>query len=198
MKKYIFILIITFSSTVYSQIINIIDDNGITVQGAYYKDVNNLLNQFEGTYVFQNNNTNLKIVLEKRENQNNGLYSEDLIVGGYQYSYNNQILINTLLNLSSNSPYNYDYKIYGNNILNNNHFPICQECVINEKRLRLSFSDPIRKIYGNLIIRKVNINGQNAIKIKLYGANNKYYVANTNPLADDFIIPSGEYILIQQ
>ena len=78
------------------------------------------------------------------------------------------------------------------------HFPICQECVINEKRLRLSFSDPIRKIYGNLIIRKVNINGQNAIKIKLYGANNKYYVANTNPLADDFIIPSGEYILIQQ
>ena len=52
---------------------------------SYYKDVNNILNTFEGTWLYVNGNTSLKIKLVKNTMFFNGDYYEDLMIGGYQY-----------------------------------------------------------------------------------------------------------------
>ena len=79
------LLLLSINCKAQSPIIDIIDDDGSEVNGAYYKDVNNLLNPFEGTYVYTSGSTTLKIVLVKKVLQYNSQYYEDLIIGEYQY-----------------------------------------------------------------------------------------------------------------
>ncbi|HET8809311.1 MAG TPA: DUF6705 family protein, partial [Flavobacteriaceae bacterium] len=57
-----------------------IEDINYPEAGVYYKDVNHILDAFEGTYLFTNGNTSFKIVLEKKINLpfNNGIYYEDI------------------------------------------------------------------------------------------------------------------------
>jgi hypothetical protein len=52
---------------------------------SYYKDVNNILNDFEGTWLYQSGNTSLKLTLVKSIQFFNGDFYEDTIIGGYQY-----------------------------------------------------------------------------------------------------------------
>ena len=49
-----------------SPIINIVDQDGSLVQNAYYKDIDNLLNPFEGTYIYNSDGKYLKLVLQKK------------------------------------------------------------------------------------------------------------------------------------
>ena len=60
------LLLLSINCKAQSPIIDIIDDDGSEVIGAYYKDVNNLLNPFEGTYIYTSGSTTLKIVLVKK------------------------------------------------------------------------------------------------------------------------------------
>ena len=86
MKK-IFALIFIFSNlNMFSQIINIEDMNGSSPNGVYYKDINNLLDPYVGTWVYSSPTDTLKIKLRKviRAPFINNSY-EDLIVGEYQY-----------------------------------------------------------------------------------------------------------------
>ena len=50
-----------------------------------------------------------------------------------------------------------DQKRKGNRILENNHNPTCDYCSAGEKRIELSFSDPLRQLGGELILRKIEI-----------------------------------------
>jgi hypothetical protein len=64
MKKIVVIVIVLISNLSTSQTINIKNKNGTRIDGAYYKDVDFELNQFEGTYQYLANNgdDNLTIV----------------------------------------------------------------------------------------------------------------------------------------
>ena len=200
MKNIYFTLLILLTTACKAQIINI-KDQGLYMrpsQGHYYKDIDNLLNPFEGTWLFTSGNRSLKIVLQKRVNQNNGLYTDDFLIGGYEYKVNNITLINTLSDVSLNFPFKSKYSISGNSILENSYSPPCPECNLNEKRLDLSFFETASNITGTLIVRKILVAGQEALKIKLNGSATKYYKAGTTPPPDDFIVPSGEYILLRQ
>ncbi|RZL66646.1 MAG: hypothetical protein EOO93_05385, partial [Pedobacter sp.] len=85
--------------------------------GAYYKDLFNDLNNFEGTWLYTNGGTSLTITLQKKviQNYNDGyiIYYEDILVGGYSYVENNIPKINTLSQLQSNLPNSYSYHIVG-------------------------------------------------------------------------------------
>jgi hypothetical protein len=50
---------------------------------AYYKDLDNELDTFEGTWLYTNGNTSWKIILKKEITFFNDKYYEDLIVGEY-------------------------------------------------------------------------------------------------------------------
>ena len=195
MKNILKILFLLLTITSNSQIINIKDDNGIIVPGAYYKDVDSVLDAFEGTWLYTNGNISLKILLVKKVGHYNGLYTDDFICGGYEYKINNQVLITTLSDATANYTAKLRYSILGNYVLKNNYVPICTDCVPGENRLNLSFSE--HKLYGNLIIKKTIINGQDAINIDLM-ISPSYYHTNSPPPPSDFTVPSGIYTLIKQ
>ena len=60
------LIILGINCKAQSPIIDLNDRNGTIINGAYYKDVNNLLNQFEGTYVLNDGVNYLKIVFQKK------------------------------------------------------------------------------------------------------------------------------------
>ena len=199
MKNIIYILTFLISCFCNSQIINIRDRGIINVApGQHYKDVENLLNPFEGTWIFNDGKRFLKIILVKRINHYNGSYTNDYIYGGYEYKVNNQTLVNTLIDANTLYTSRLKYSIYGNSILENDYQPICNDCDLNEIRLFLSLSVPASILNGSLIVKKTIINGQEAIKLNLTGSNSTYYKDGTPPPPGDFVLPSGDYILIKQ
>ncbi len=129
---------------------------------AYYKDLNNELNAFEGTWLYTNGNTSLKIVLVKKPMSFNGDYYEDLIIGEYQYIEDGVEKINTLASLNLDLGYN--HKIRGKSIHNNCFFLPTDDCVEGEIRLRVRLTDAITEHVATVLLQKRVINGQDALK----------------------------------
>ena len=134
---------------------------------SYYKDINNVLNDFEGTWLFENGKSSLKIVLVKSVQSFNGDFYEDLLIGGYQYIDNGLEKINTLsdaseINIGRNA------SIKGNNITYGCKYLPVDDCSDNEKYMDLSIKDiPANGHFGDLIISKRTVDGQEAIKINI-------------------------------
>lgn len=189
-------LVIIINCKAQSPIINIEDYNGKPIEGAYYRDTNNLLDPFVGTYIYTNGTTSLKIVLQKKTMLFDTYKYEDLLVGEYQYVENGVEKINTLLNLSLSHSYSFNYSIRGNAILRmNNH--MCFGCTQNEVRIRASLLEHNTDNISQLIVSKVIENSQPAIKISVWwriGYYNSDY--ESLPLQPSF--PSGDYVLIKQ
>lgn len=164
--------------------------------GYYRKDIHNVLNQFEGTYLYSNGNTSLKIVLIKKIKQYNSSYYEDLIIGEYQYIVNGVEKVNTLSNL--NVLYNNQYArhaIAGDYTINNNtRLWKCPQCNLGEKRLRASIMDVNAKSSATMFMRKTTVNGQEVLQIKITNILPDY--ETPNPQA--FSLPTGEFTMIKQ
>lgn len=172
-------------------VINISDRNGEYINGAYYKDVNNILNQFEGTYVYDDGVDYLKIVFQKKVMQFTGSCYQDLLIGEYQYKKNGVEIINTLNKLTTALTNVYDYSIDGNYFLNN-HTPF-DDYTTDNFRINLGMDVP-NGIYADLDVRKCVVNGQEAIQIF---KRTRYYsiVGETVP---PVIVPNGFFFLIKQ
>jgi hypothetical protein len=201
MKNITTILILLFTTISFGQIINITDKDGTRTTGAYYKDVNNLLDQYEGTWLYTNVTDSLKIVLVKKTNQYNGRYYEDLIIGEYQYIENGVEKINTLSEINTVFSNQRRHSISGNSLIKKTSKPPCNECLPNEKRLSCGFEDEPLDLYGYIIIRKspIAIEEQETIKVKIrMEGSGSPWLDGTPPPPLDFNVPSGEYILIKQ
>lgn len=134
-------------------------------ENAYYKDLNNELNSFEGTWLYTDGNTSLKIVLEKRLMQFNGDYYTDLIVGEYQYIKNGVEKINTLDQINQDLGENHN--IEGNFIYKNcNIFPV-DDCVDGEIRLMLFIDDILTDKGLDIILHNRIVDGQEALKANM-------------------------------
>ena len=183
-----------------AQIINIKDQGSYMYrsQGQYYKDINNLLDPFVGTWLYTDGNKQLKIILTKKIDHNNGVYSEDILVGGYQYIVDNEILVDTLNEINGIYLNSILYPISGNRILENNYNPPCNDCNIGEKRLSLSFSEPASNLKGILILRKKTINGLELLELDLEGSHSRVLDPGDSMSPDDFVLPSGHYELAKQ
>ena len=191
-------LFMIISCSAQNPIINISNNHSMEV-GVYNKDVDNVLSQFEGTYIYTNatTNTTLEIQLVNKTMQFDGKYYEDLIIGEYEYKVNGLTIISTLSNINTIYPNQWRHKIVGNSIIKKTSRHICNDCGTNEKRLLLGFSDPTTKIYGRILIRKITQGGLPAIKILLTATGGGDYLVGTPP-PSDFKVPTGEYILIKQ
>lgn len=83
----------------------------------YIKDTNGVLDPFIGTWKWTNGNSEFTVVLEKKEMYNptylnsseriNDYYS-DVIIGGYKYIENGQVIVNTL-NYTTQDAWSSDY-----------------------------------------------------------------------------------------
>lgn len=199
MRNILKIVILLFSIKGFSQEVNILNIDGIMKTGYHYKDMNNLLESYEGTWIYTNGGTKLTIVLFKLVDQYNGRYYEDLIVGEYEYKVNNQVVINTLSDVNTiYSNQHAMHKIGGNNLITRSNRPICNDCGPAEKRLITTFQDPVKDSYGTMVVRKINVSGQEAIKVKIRfkGFGSPWVSGQPQPL-NDFTVPAGEYILLK-
>ncbi|MBE9575374.1 DUF6705 family protein [Flavobacterium proteolyticum] len=170
-KAHIFIILfITFLSNAQNPIIDLSESRLGKPDGYYKKDIHNLLNPFEGTYLYTNGNTLFKVILVKKVQQYNGRYYEDLIIGEYQYIVNGIERVNTINEI--NTVYNNQrvHNIDGNIIVDNNfRMWKCPTCPVNEKRLSGSIRDASTDRYANFTMRRTNENGQEVLKIYIYG-----------------------------
>ncbi len=184
----IFILMLSVACKAQSPIIPLEQWDGNVVLNSYVKDVNNKLDLFAGTYVTNANGKMWKIVFVKKMQMFNGNYYEDILVGEYEYE-DISAVVNTLPNLAQSFPNPYQHSLVGNLLVPNHGYPTCDDCTPNELRLSIMMKpewNP-QEYLGTLIIRRVIVNGQEAIKIRKLGETSVSYW-----------IPDGEYILIKQ
>ena len=178
-----------------------LEDNSIeyALTGNYYKDINNTLNNFTGTYLYTNGSTSFKIILQKKlQSSVNGRYKEDILIGGYQYVENGVEKINVLNDINNNYSNGWKYNIHGNNILVGQTLG-CTDCSANEKWIKGLIYDPLPNGGGSatLFIRKTTVGSQEAIKIWIYM---EMYVAEPGSAPINSIAyPIGEeFTLIKQ
>ena len=140
----------------FSQIVDIEEKEFGTPTGTYYKDINNILDDFEGTYLYTNGNTSFKIVLQKMEHSSiNDRYYEDLIIGAYQYIENGITKVDVLSDLNNNYSYGRKYVIDGNYIMTGTNAS-CPTCGVNEKWISLKICDPVSGSSAIMYVRKLN------------------------------------------
>lgn len=215
MKKIFYLtslLLFTFC-TAQNQVIELYGNQPFgTVNNAYYKDVNDFLNQYIGTWLYTNGNTSLKIIFQKREHKympGTISYYRDLLVGEYQFIENGIEKVNTLNQINTD---------FGSNVIDMrnhnlivtgclyhaNYKPKCNECAQNEKRLEMSLSEPIfSEISGlsnSFVIRRYEEGGVIKLKVWFYSQiQAQPEDENGNPFNfTSFSLPFGEYILIKQ
>jgi hypothetical protein len=214
MKKLLIISVFYISinlTNAQSPVIDLLNQGAGHEQGAYYKDTNNYLDEFVGTWIFTNlsTNTNLEIRLFKKiMNQSNNNTYEDILYGEYKYVENGVEKLNTLSNLSINYTNVENYGIDGNYLLDKKSAPLCIECTSNQKGIGLIITENGKEISYNFKARVFNIGGQFIMKALIYsdGISFKGLPSTGNQIKDlvrqgidvGVTIPIGYYDLIKQ
>ncbi len=178
------------------------------INNAYNKDVNNLLEPYIGSWLYTNGTTSLKIILQKRVmyhrlSNNQSLYT-DYIIGGYKYIENGVTILNCLNDLTLVKQFIFDYDLYGNILLSKTNIPSCADCAVNEKRLDLTYNEPLTRndisLSADMILRPITENGIQKIKLLFYlrSLSLGMHVDGTPTNIEQHSIPYGEYILTKQ
>ncbi|WP_431133239.1 DUF6705 family protein [Psychroserpens mesophilus] len=134
-----------------------------TVDGAYFKDLNNEFNKFVGTWKFTNGNETLTIALKKGLMIYNGKDYQDELLGEYKYEISGLTVVNTLPNIDNTNPAKHN--IRGNLIISHNQSINCDDCSENEKRVELYFRDSERLYLTSHIILRYLENENNSEKL---------------------------------
>lgn len=176
-----------------------IDDSDLGQPNGYYiKDIHNYLNQFEGTYLYTNGNTSLKIILVKKVQQYNGEYYEDLIIGEYQYVANGVEKVNTLSKIDTVYNNQRRHSIDGNIIMHNNdRMWQCPECTVGEKRLNASIKDISTSRFASIYMRRMVENGQEIMKVRIWNPTSEPYIEGQTP-PPSFSLPLGIFVFVKQ
>lgn len=161
------------------------------VENAYYKDINNFMNPFAGTWLYTNGNTSFKIILEKKVMQDVGSIYTDYIKGEYQYIENGVEKANTLSNANI-----FNVGIYGDNLVKNTSKPICNDCLPSQRRLRVVLHDRVNDRSASVTLKFTSVNGVPALEAFIWG-NGKSYNVDENP-PNPISIPLGTFTFIQQ
>jgi hypothetical protein len=122
--------------------------------GTYYKDIDNEMAPFIGTWLHDDGTTQFKVILKKTPQYYNGRYYLDLLVGEYQYVVNGIEKINTLDQIDSAQ--GFDHRIDGMYNIKSCDIPPSQNCRAGQSRFHLSITDPTEnRVAGDLIIHKI-------------------------------------------
>jgi hypothetical protein len=169
--KYIFTTIVTLLSlSCASQIINIKDKDGTRIDGAYYKDTDNELDQFVGTYQLIGNNglDEMTIVFKKFSNYYNTKYYQDILVGEIKFKKDGILYFDNLDKINANYQYKHKHDIAGNSLMTNLLRPVCNDCWPNQFRADLIFFGNNNNCGGNVILQKIIDNGQEKMKVSFW------------------------------
>lgn len=195
-------LILLFSIAIISckaQTIKPLYLSGSFNSGNYYKDIDNDLDKFVGTWLYTNDIMTFKIILKKRTNIFD-TYSNcyvDIIVGEYQYIENGIEQTNTLSSIDINP------ESYEGNQIRGNLFSRCDGCLPGQRKvLHLSLFDPIITGGGRtmkMTATLVKIDGIFKLKVGLRQEVH-WFDENDGPVVPAGYLPvnDGKYFLIKQ
>lgn len=188
----LFIILTFWNCNSQSPIVDLNDWNGQTPANIYIKDVNNVLNPFEGTWLYTSGSTTLKIKLKKITMFYNTLYYEDLLIGEYQYVKNGDELFNSLSEIDVILPFQTNHNIAGN-LLQTTPSPF-KDYTTDNFRVRLYLKED--SLYGCAVdIRKTVSNGVEAIQI--LKRSRPPLMKNGQDYALAPMIPDGFYTLVK-
>jgi hypothetical protein len=199
MKKYIYgaLCILTLACKAQSPIYDISEPSFGKTPGSYFKDLNGNLDGYDGTYLYTNGTTSLKIVLKKKI-LSYGYYYQDLIVGEFQFIKDGLELNNTLANINVNyTDEEMNHIIKGHMILTGTQWG-CPDCSPTEKRLRVRWSDNKSKNTSIIDIRKTTVNGVPALKVFITSGGDIRTKIDGEPAPLPPTIELGEYLMIKQ
>jgi len=169
----------------------------------YYKDVDNDFNPYIGEWKWEENNTFLTIVFDKRTMvpNSNGNAFQDYLIGAYSYTVNDLELVNSFpLQLSPENIV--ENHIYGWVIttLIKAYMPPCPECPDNVRYIKLSISDPNRPgLLARLCMVHFIDNGIEKIRMRIWKSDVDLFSLPENYTGpDDITIPEGIYTFIKQ
>ncbi|KGO94394.1 DUF6705 family protein [Flavobacterium subsaxonicum] len=195
--KTIYILIILGITTVcraQSLILPILESASNIVQGAYYKDLDNELGKFVGTWKYTIGTTSFTITLQKKAMFYNTYdnYYEDIIIGEYKYISNGVTIVNTLPNLGTNYDSQYKYNISGLIIKDQYSQPV------GNRRIQLGFVDPERDYLNmGIFIKYIAAVGNTPAKIEIEFTGSMSIVpSDTAPTS--LRVPEQNYVLLKQ
>lgn len=204
MKNILLLLIILSSISIKSQSVIIdIEESGLGQSKDYYKkDINNLLDPFQGTYIYTNGIKTFKIVLQKMIKQTNGYHFDDMIIGEYQYLENGIEKANTLSNIDIIYAHqSVNHGISGISLLwNNSRLWKCPQCNPNEKRLGATIRDKISGRRADFLMRRTVVNGQEVMQVKIYNITTEAINVDDPSTFNEppFALPTGEFTMIKQ
>lgn len=189
MKNIILIIFFTLISTLTScqTVVDLDARDGTRNNGIYYKDTNNKLLPFGGTWVYNDGTNYIKLILVNKIYAQIGDYYEDLIIGEFQYKHNGIDIINNLNNLNVTYPNILQHSISGNYFLTT-QTPFDQ---YTNDNFRLGLMINENACPSRLEIRTLILNGQPAIQI--YKWKSLETATGCHPT-----IPEGFYYLIKQ
>jgi hypothetical protein len=163
---------------------------------SYVKDIDNELNKFIDTWIFSDGTSTFTLVLQKQIQTFNDDYYEDYMIGEYSYSINGLTIVNTIPFIN-NTNLNLQRNIGGRYVVKGPDYN-CTDCLPNERRIDLYFSDPERKYLPNSMIIRYLIDQNNPEKITatIYRRGSivlPYENAPTSPR-----VPYGTYLMEKQ
>lgn len=196
-KQFIIIMAAAMSYCCSAQVVRIENQTGEYSAGTYYKDTNNLLNPFAGTYEYSGNGLEITIKLRKVTMSNRADYfTEDLIVGEYRVIEGGVERVNTLSLFDTDYSNQIEHSIDGNQILTAQERG-CTDCLQGEIRLSGGLTENLTGNFALVIFRLLIENGQPALKVSVNWQQRSYRVDTQSPPPLP-TFPSGDYLFIKQ
>lgn len=164
-----------------------------TPKGAYYKDLNNELDKFVGTWKHENTNEQFSIKLKIKGKYFIAPDYHDILIGEYVYNKNRVEIVNTLNNFGGKQTAN----LAGAFIVKPNERPKCVSCAPNERRIEMYFNDPERDyLQSTIVLRFMPNSNPKQLSVVIYS--NDSIILPYDDAPQEPRVPYGEYLLIKQ
>lgn len=167
MKNIILCTLILISVSCKAQIKDIIRTE-MAQTGVYYKDLNNVLDPFVGTYVYTSGSTTFTIELRKMIHSNvNNVYYEDMLIGAYRYVENGTLNADTFDNLNNNNFTDGNNYYLRAPIVFKGDWPGCDDCSTDPNNIwiRGSLRSVTNIAFNEIRFKRITHNGQPALKV---------------------------------
>lgn len=188
MKNIIALTVLFVFTLVNAQTVKPLEDMGSNIEeGVYYKDINNVLDAFEGVYEYSGTDFYFKLKLEKKVQRNNSYWWNDVLNGSYQYVVNG-VDINYLSDVLSGDAI---ARVEVDWIRDDFDTYFCSEC-LHEKWLIGAISDSINNKSAKLQIAKRIVDGVEGLQIGLYLTIHRKYSWETD---NQIQLPIGQFFV---
>ena len=204
--KLVFLLLITTFSHAQTPILDLHTNDFGEIENAYYKDIENFYNQFEGTWIYSDSEITIRFKFIKKEMfnyQSNVNCYHDVLVGEIQFLENNVEKINSLNNLriNFNSIFEYSLFSYGKTKLN-----ITYPCIgcLSQYGILMRYNESSNNdicLEALFTMRRLTIGGVEKLNVQYSlsnsacGLQSDWETPSTN---NQFIIPYGNYVLTKE